>query len=289
MFNPTSLVINAFIQQLTDTYKQNYGLLEPEYPYIITFVARLSLEKIANSDAPYHDLNHTILVTGVGQEILIGKHMHSGGVSPQNWLNTIISLLCHDIGYIRGICMADGNGKYQIDAEGNTVSLKRGATDAGLTDYHVDRSQLFVQQRFGKVKAVDVDTICKNIEYTRFPVPDKEEYQATDSYPGLVRAADLIGQMADIDYPKKAGSLFTEFIETGTAKLLGYETASDLKESYPSFFWQQVSPLIQDAILYLRETQEGKQWVANLYANVFFQEHKIKTFGTECSVLNKRD
>jgi len=282
MFNPTQIIINAFIRQLSDTYQRTYGLLEPEYPYIIAFVARLSLEKIANSDAPYHDLNHTILVTEVGQEILIGKHIHSGGVSPKDWLNTIISLLCHDIGYVRGLCREDDlQGNYQIDTDGNTVTLQRGATDAGLTPYHVDRSQIFVQQRFDKVKDLDIQLINKNIEYTRFPVPDDAAYHAMDSYPGLVRAADLIGQMADINYPRKIGVLYTEFVETGTAKILGYESAADLKDGYPGFFWQQVSPLIDHAILYLRETQEGKQWVANLYANVFSEEHKMKTFGSE--------
>jgi hypothetical protein len=281
MFNPTNLVIDSFIEQLNKTYKQTYGLLEPEYPFIISYVARLALEKIANSDAPYHDLNHTILVTEVGQEILKGKHIHSGGVTPIDWLHVIISLLCHDIGYIRGLCAGDAAGCYQIDASGKSVNLSRGASDAALTPYHVDRSKLFVEQRFGKVKEIDIDIIKNNIEHTRFPVPKHGNYTSTENYPGLVRAADLIGQMADINYPKKVGDLFNEFKETGTAELLGYTTAADLKEDYPSFFWKQVSPMVQQAILYLRETQEGKQWIANLYANVFSEEHHIKTFGSE--------
>jgi len=281
MFNPTKIVIDAFIEQLKHTYQQTYGLLEPEYPHIISFVARLALEKIANSDAPYHDLNHTILVAEVGQEILKGKHIHSGGVSPKDWLHFVVSLLCHDIGYIRGTCLNDSVGNYQIDAEGNTISLFRGATDASLTQYHVDRSKLFVEQRFGHVKLINIETVKKNIEHTRFPVPKTDSYQSIDDYPGLIRASDLIGQMADINYPKKVGALFTEFKETGTAKRLGYQSASDLKEDYPQFFWKQVSPLIQTAIIYLRETQDGKQWVSNLYANVFAGEHQIKTFGSE--------
>jgi len=281
MFNPTNLIIDVFTKQLTDTYEQIYGLLEPEYPHIISFVARLALEKIANTDAPYHNLNHTLLVTEVGLEMLKCKHIHSGNVSPQVWLHVVISLLCHDIGYIRSICKGDKNGQYQIDTAGNTVSLPRGASDVSLTPYHVNRSQLFVTQRFGDVKQIDVELINKNIEHTRFPMPDEAQYQSTADYPGLVRAADLIGQMADIDYPKKVGALYYEFIETGTAELLGYQSAADLKEAYPAFFWQQVSPLIQDAIILLRETQEGKQWIANLYANIFYEEHHLKTFGSE--------
>ena len=34
-----------------------------------------------------------------------------------------------------------------------------------------------------------------------------------------------------------------------------------------------VQPYILDALRYLRVTQEGQQWVANLYANVFLMEH----------------
>jgi hypothetical protein len=32
-------------------------------------------------DAAYHDMNHTIMVMLVGQEILLGKHTSEGGVT----------------------------------------------------------------------------------------------------------------------------------------------------------------------------------------------------------------
>jgi hypothetical protein len=40
---------------------------------VISFVAQIALENIATSDAAYHDVNHTIMVTLVGQEILRGR------------------------------------------------------------------------------------------------------------------------------------------------------------------------------------------------------------------------
>src|SRR6266403_1525474 len=73
MFNPTKIVIEAFVGELQVMYERTYGMLEPSYPGIISFVARLALENIANSDAAYHDVNHTIMVTLVGQEILRGR------------------------------------------------------------------------------------------------------------------------------------------------------------------------------------------------------------------------
>jgi hypothetical protein len=278
MFNPTEIVVEAFVNELQLMYERNYGLLEPSYPGIIGFVGRLALENIANSDAAYHDVNHTIMVTLVGQEILRGRHISVGGITPRDWLHFIVSLLCHDIGYVRGICRGDCDGRYVINVAGDTVSVPDGATDAAMTPYHVARSKLFVRERFGKeaISQLDILAIEANIEHTRFPVPNDEQHSATDDFPGLLRAADLIGQLADINYLRKTSALFNEFRETGIAEVLKYQSASDLRAGYPQFFWQVVRPFIEDALRYLRVTQEGKLWIANLYANVFSTEHKGK-------------
>jgi hypothetical protein len=275
MFNPKLIVIEVFIKQLQLMYQRTYSTLEPSYPGIISFVAQLALETIATSDAPYHDVDHTIMVTLVGQEILRGRHISVGGVTPRDWLHFIVSLLCHDIGYVRGICRGDGNGQYVTNLTGDKVSVPEGATDAAMAPYHVARSILFVRERFSKTALIQLDTaeIEANIEHTRFPVPEDEQHAATDDFPGLLRAADLIGQLADINYLRKTAAVFNEFRETGTSSKLKYNSAADLRSKYPNFFWQMVQPFITDALRYLRVTQEGQQWVANLYANVFLTEH----------------
>ena len=262
MFNPTQLVIDAFVEHLRDNYHRMYGSLEPEYPNIIGFCGRLALENLANSDALYHDVNHTILVTEVGQEILRGKHLSEGGVSPQDWLHFAISLLCHDIGYVRGVCSGDRPRAYVIDDDGGTVSPPEGTTDAFMTPYHVFRSQQFIRERFGKVSNIDIGVVCANIANTRFPVPEGEADDAT-GYPALVRSADLIGQLADTGYLLKLSALFREFEETGTTAGLGFKNPDDLRTAYPKFFWQLVAPVIQNALDYLEVTQEGKQWTTN--------------------------
>jgi hypothetical protein len=275
MFNPTQIVIQAFVDELKDKYHQIYGVLEPAYPDIIGFVGRLALENIANSDAAYHDMGHTIMVASVGQEILLGKHTSEGGVTPHAWLHFMISLLCHDIGYVRGVCRGDQNGHYVCNEKGDLVTIGAGATDASLTPYHVSRSKLFVRERFGaSLTHIDTQEIEANIEHTRFPIPDNEQHASTADYPGLLRAADLIGQLADINYLRKTPGLFTEFRETGESARLGYQTPDDLRAAYPAFFWNAVRPFIGDALRYLRVTQEGKQWIANLYAHVFSEEHR---------------
>jgi hypothetical protein len=274
MFNPTQIVIDAFCERLQARYRRMYGLLEPEYPGILSFAARIALENIANTDAPYHDVPHTVLVTEVGQEVLYGKHISEGGVSPRDWLHFVVSLLCHDIGYVRGVCRNDTDTQFVTGNGDEAVTLPPGSTDASLTPYHVARGKIFVNERFGRVSTLDAKVILNNIEHTRFPVPQQGEYNETHSYPGLVRAADLIGQLSDIGYLRKIGALFREFEETGTAARLGYKNADDLRSGYPGFFWKAVTPYIGDGLRYLRVTQEGQQWIANLFANVFLEEHR---------------
>jgi len=281
MFNATEVVIDAFEARLRNAYVNTYTTLEPGYPGIISYVSRMALEIIANSDAPYHDLNHTMGVTLVGQEMLKGKHLREGGVSPQDWLHFTISLLCHDVGYVRGICKHDRDGRYVINTAQDTVAVAQGATDAALTPYHVERGKIFVRERFGDNPNIDADVICANIEYTQFPVPEANSKDSGPSYPDLLRAADLIGQMADPNYMRRISALFMEFQETGTTQKLGYRNAADLRAAYPAFFWSMVRPYIDDGLRYLSMTQNGKQWIANLYAHVFAEEHDLPSLGPE--------
>lgn len=274
MFNPTTTLINAFVQELQAGYEQNYGGLKPDYANIISWSGRMALENIANSDALYHNVEHTLLVTLVGQEILRGRHIREGGVSCEDWMHVIISLLCHDIGYVKGVCRQDRKGIYATGIKGETVEVEPGATDAALAPFHVDRGKLFVAERFSGNRLIDAEVIKRNIELTRFPVPVDGDHADTINYPGLVRAADLIGQLSDPRYLKKVSALYYEFEEMGFNHKMGYETPGDLRRGYPKFYWGVVYPYIKDSLAYLSLTQEGQQITANLYSNVFVVEHE---------------
>jgi hypothetical protein len=280
MFNPTKVLINSCVERLKAGYHQTYGRLNSNYADILGWSANMALEIIANSDALYHNVEHTILVTLVGQEILRAKHFREGGISCEVWLHFIIALLCHDIGYVKGVCLDDNTDKnlYTSGLDNIMISLPLGATDASLTPFHVDRGKLFIRDRFGAHNLIDAEIIQQNIELTRFPVPADIEYTDTVNYPGLVRAADLIGQLSDPRYLQKIPALFYEFEEIGTNKLLGYRTPGELRQNYANFYWKVVYPYIQPALHHLEITVEGKQILANLYANVFRVEHDSQSF-----------
>ena len=95
----------------------------------------------------------------------------------------------------------------------------------------------------------------------------------------LLRAADLIGQLGDPHYLRKANALYHEFEEIGLNGQLGYGSPSDLVDKYPQFYWSRVSPYIQAGIRYLNVTASGRQWINGLYSNVFRAEHELRLNG----------
>src|SRR5262245_7438172 len=280
MLNLTTTIAEVVGTRLAATYRHYYGDQEQNFATLLDASARLIIERISTSDALYHNVEHTILVTLVGQEILRGRLLHQP-VLPPDWLHFMFALLCHDIGYVRGVCAEDDGHSVVIDEAGERLQIPRGASDAILTPYHVTRGKIFVRERLKQSGALDSERIARAIELTRFPVPNDDDHAETDTEPGLVRAADLIGQLADPRYPQKLSALFHEFVETGTAKQLGLSTPADLVDTYPTFFWQVVEPYIGDALGYLNLTSEGRQWIANLYSHVFAVEHRKMTSGPQ--------
>lgn len=278
MFNPTATLAASFGDHLSETFLDYFSGRNPQYAAYINGCAKMVLERLANSDALYHNAEHTIMVTLVGQQIMRGR-LVTEAIQPRDWLHYIIALLVHDIGYLRDICEGDEALIVVIDDEGNTVTPPRGASDAFLAPYHVERGMMYARRRFSDSTFIDQERIAKSIDYTRFPVPADEYYHSTSSEPALVRAADLIGQMADPFYHRKIGALFLEFKETGMAEQLGYESAVDLMEKFPDFFWSQVQPLIGPALGHLEQTMEGKQWVAQLYNHIFQVDHRTSVLG----------
>jgi hypothetical protein len=280
MLNPARLIADALGDELARTYHDIFGEHHPRYASIARTAAKLLVERIANSDALYHDSHHTVMVTLVGQAIFRGRILVEP-LQDGDWLHYTVALLCHDIGYLRGICPGDGVEVFVINERGDTVRAPRGASDAFLTPHHIERGKIFARHRCAQIEEVDAERIARAIELTRFPVPQDNDHAETDTEPGLVRAADLIGQLADPFYPRKLNALYHEFAETGVAERLGYQCPADVAEHYPKFFWEKVEPYIGDALHHLSRTVEGKQWIANLYAHVFVEEHERRQMGPQ--------
>ncbi len=272
MLDAVALVSDRFTRSLTQEFQRAYSHSAGPYLQVIENVSRLAIERIGVSNALYHNFEHTILVTQVGWEILRGRQIHAT-VDAIDAAHFLLACLMHDIGYVRGICAGDTRESVVINEAGETMKLSSDASDAALAPYHVDRGKLFIKERAALVDFVDGDRIARAIELTRFPIPNGADHAETDTEPGLVRAADLIGQLADPYYPRKCVALFYEFEETGLNKQLGYSNPGDLIRNYPKFFWNSTYQYIKPALAYLECTASGRQWTANLFRHVFASEH----------------
>jgi len=272
------LAAEALGSFLADDMTRHFGSTDAGLTELIPMAARLALESIGNSDALYHDVEHTMLVTLAGYDIMRGRAL----LIPTNatdFAHLMFACLFHDIGYVRGILEGDGPDGYVIDAKGGKTRLPRGSSDAALIAYHVDRSKLFVMNRLAESKLVDAARIARAIEFTRFPPQELDDKYKEEGL--LVRAADLIGQLGDPQYLRKANALFYEFEEVGMNKQLGYASPADLTELYPQFYLKSISPHVQTAIKYLNATSRGRQWVASLYSNVFSAERDLSLCGPQ--------
>jgi hypothetical protein len=273
----TAIAAQKLGKFIAKDFRSIFGAAQNDTAERLGLFARSTIECLARSDALYHNYEHTLQVTVVGREILAGMTL-TKRIEPDDYTHLIVACLLHDIGYVRGILGDDSETEFVVDADGNKVTLPRGASDAALAPYHVDRSKLFAAERLAK-SPIDVSRVAAAIEMTRFPA------QSTpvngDMEPKLVQAADLIGQLGDPMYPRKANALYSEFEEVGMNRQLGYSSPADIIDKYPSFYWNNVSDHIEDGIKYLNMTGSGRQWIANLHNHILCAEHSHRFMGPQ--------
>jgi len=277
MMTLPELATDALEEFLGSFMRHRFGSSQAQLVEIVPLAARVALECIGNSDALYHNIEHTMLVTLAGVDILRGRALHTQ-TTADDYAHVIMACLAHDIGYVRGLFKDDDAEGFVIDQAGSKVRLPRGSSDAGLMLHHVDRSKLYVMQRIEGIAALNKQRIADAIEGTRFPPREGQQY---DEEASIVRAADFIGQLGDPNYLRKANALYHEFEEVGINRQLGYDSPADIVNRYPQFYWNSVAPHIQTEIRYLNMTSSGRRWIASLYGNVFRAEREISLSGPQ--------
>lgn len=140
---------------------------------LVPSIARVALECIGNSDALYHNVEHTMLVTLAGHGILRGRALHAH--------------MPPEVGYVRGIFLQDDENGFLIDDAGHKAKLPRGASDAALLPYHVDRSKLYVMERLQGIEQLDAARIARAVEGSRFPSSMPGEVERIDEEAALLR------------------------------------------------------------------------------------------------------
>jgi hypothetical protein len=276
----TAIAAQKLGKFIAKDFRSIFGPAQNDMAERLGSFARSTIECLARSDALYHNYEHTLQVTIVGRDILAGMTL-TRRIEPTDYTHLIVACLLHDIGYMRGILSGDTEAEFVVDASGNTITLPRGASDAALSPYHVERSKLFAVERLAKSPGFDMTRLAAAIEMTRFPARANGSNESGSIEPKLVQAADLIGQLGDPMYPRKANALYSEFEEVGMNRQLGYSSPADIIDKYPAFYWNCVSDHIGDGIRYLNMTSSGRQWIANLHNHILCAELARRFMGPQ--------
>ena len=93
MKTASELLAEGLGDLLTSQMIRRCGATYPSLTEVVPFAAKLALNCIASSDALYHDVDHTMLVTLAGHDIFFGRAL-LGNVNASDYAHSIIACVC---------------------------------------------------------------------------------------------------------------------------------------------------------------------------------------------------
>jgi hypothetical protein len=184
-------------------------------------------------DARYHDFEHTLQGTLCLARLLLGRHRADAQppLTQRVFELVLLAILLHDTGYL----------KKRDDLEG---------TGAKYTVTHVERSADFAaallsEKSFNQtdIQAVQSMIRCTGVNARLGSIPFGQEIEQIAGF--ALATADLLGQMAALDYVEKLPLLYSEFAEAaafspGENQIVGsFSSANDLIRKTPAF-WENL-------------------------------------------------
>src|SRR3954447_23967104 len=120
MLTMVAMAADALGRTLAKDFRRTFGSVNLEHAERLDAISRVALECLGRSDALYHSVEHTLLVTLVARDILHGR-MLTERIEPDDYAHLIVACLLHDIGYVRGVLRGDGKNSFIVNEEGKTV------------------------------------------------------------------------------------------------------------------------------------------------------------------------
>lgn len=203
--------------QLEIIYKDVISLFKGEYP------------GYRASNTQYHDLEHTCAVTLAAARLMHGLHVQNQKFTSRVIRLGIIAALFHDTGFIQTTEESEGTGaRFTIGHEDRSVAL--------MEKYLADKG-------FKADETSDCGDIIKctilSLPLTNIPFRSDE----VRTMGKILGSADLIAQMADMNYLEKLPLLFLEFEEAG---MPGIDTPLQLFKNTEEFYRSVVKKRLAD-------------------------------------------
>src|SRR5215471_873528 len=120
MFTVPELAAEALGEFLGNYMRSRFGSAQERLVEMVPSIARIALKCIGNSDALYHNVEHTMLVTLAGHDIMRVRALHTH-MPAEDYAHVIVACLTHDIGYVRGLFRQDDKDGYVVDDTGRKI------------------------------------------------------------------------------------------------------------------------------------------------------------------------
>ena len=256
---------------VADDFREIFGSSHDDLAERVGGLARITIECLGRSDALYHNFEHTVLVTTVGRDILLGRTL-SERIEPDDYSHLIVACLLHDIGFVRGVL--SGDTKYRVrhrsqrqDGEAPARRLRRLAR--GLSCRSVEALRLRAARRFGVRRRRARGR--RDRTYPLSPAPQRRPRRRVSSRgwfrPPISSASSAIRSIRR--RPTRSFTNLRKSAATGSSATNSLPTSS---RSIRGSTGTTVSMYIEDGMKYLALTASGRQWIANLHNHVFCAE-----------------
>jgi hypothetical protein len=179
---------------------------------------------VKRSNTPYHDLEHTALVSLTMGRILHGALLSGVRLEGEELLAGLLAALFHDTGYLQDASEVGGTGaQHTHDHETRSVARFTEFAEAmGLSPRIVTLCG----------EAIAHTSLQSHSTESEVAAQPEDQSQA-ELLPTYLMFADIMGQMADRAYLEKILLLYREFQEAG---IDAYEDEFDLLRQTPSFY-----------------------------------------------------
>jgi hypothetical protein len=239
---PESVINQKTISDIRSIIANDFGEVPSQVDFIFDDITKLyngEWSEYQSCQVGYHNLQHALDVALAAARILSGYHILNPDkkISTDTYTAGLVSALLHDAGYLKDKNDHDGTGgKFSFTHVGRSKHL----AENYLTDLNWPAEQIdYVNKIIGLTEFTTEPTI------PAFKTPDQ------DIVAKAVATADLIAQIADINYIQRLYCLYDEFLEAYTfegkenlksQEIKVYESFQDLQDETADFYKNFILP-----------------------------------------------
>lgn len=240
--SPAPVLIQESIDSITSIIAHDYGAVSSQIESALKDVTDLyngQWPDYAPCQVGYHTIQHALDVTLAFARIISGYHIQNpDNIIPEHIYSAgIIAALLHDSGYLKD--------KQDVDGKGGKFSFS-----------HVERSSLLADKYLTRLswppeQIQFVRSIIELSDFTHHPEIPVFSSPGQDIVSKAVATADLIAQIADVDYIQRLHFLYEEFLEAyefeGKKNLIDrsihvYESFQELQGETADFYKNFILP-----------------------------------------------